>query len=643
MIKDILDSNETISAQHRELDVLKEHFPACFSKDGSFDLERFKEYISDKVDVKSEGYELKFLGKNYARFLASIDTTTVIKPDKEHNEKEENKNSENLYITGDNLDGLKHLLKSYAGKIKCIYIDPPYNTGSDGFVYSDSFNFTVEDLMTKLSISESKAQRVLDLTKRGSASHSAWLMFMYPRLQLARDLLSDDGVIFISIDDNEQANLKLICDDIFGEENYISSLVWQKKTGASDADHIAVVTESILVYSMKSDYLSFNHNIDAHDVARYNQQDEYFDVRGPYYTDNLDRGTLGYHESLDYCIKDNCGRSTFPNGRNRQLDDGWRWKWSKEKVEWGIENGFIEIKESREKNSGYSVYYKIYLNVDNEGKPIIRSSPYKNIIQGILNTHGTNEIKNIFGSSTLFTNPKPTKLILWILSLLAKDTIVLDFFSGSATTADAVMQLNSEDGGNRKFIMVQLPEIIEEGKPAYNAGYRTIDEIGRERIIRAAKKIKEENPDTTADLGFKHYVLEEPAGKQLDDIIDFDRNLNEIIVTNNILEEFGTDTVLTTWLVRDGYGFSPKVKAIAFGAYTGYHIDKHLYLIDKGLDHSAIEAIVTRFDTDPEFNPENVVLFGYSFTWAEMESLQTNLKRLNATEKNLRINFDIRY
>ena len=163
------------------------------------------------------------------------------------------------------------------------------------------------------------------------------------------------------------------------------------------------------------------------------------------------------------------------------------------------------------------------------------------------------------------------------------------------------------------------------------------------RIIRAAKKIKEENPDTTADLGFKHYVLEEPAGKQLDDIIDFDRNLNEIIVTNNIVEEFGTDTVLTTWLVRDGYGFSPKVNAIAFGSYTGYHIDKHLYLIDKGLDHSTIEAIVTRFDTDPEFNPENVVLFGYSFTWTEMESLQTNLKRLNATEKNLRINFDIRY
>ena len=216
-------------------------------------------------------------------------------------------------------------------------------------------------------------------------------------------------------------------------------------------------------------------------------------------------------------------------------------------------------------------------------------------------------------------------------------------FSGSATTADAVMQLNAEDNGNRKFIMVQLPEIIEEGKPAYKAGYRTIDEIGRERIIRAAKKIKEENPDTTADLGFKHYVLEEPSGKQLSEIIAFDRKANELVVANHLVEEFGTDTVLTTWLVRDGYGFSPKFNTVNFGTYTGYHMDKHLYLINKGLDNDAIEAIVTKFDTDPDFNPENVVLFGYSFTWTEMESLQTNLKRLKATEKNLRINFDIRY
>ncbi len=630
MIKDILDSNETISAQDRELSVLKEHFPACFSKDRSFDLERFKEYISDKVDFKSEGYELKFLGKNYARLLASIDTTTVIKPDKKHNEKPENKDSENLYITGDNLDGLKHLLKSYAGRIKCIYIDPPYNTSSDRFVYNDRFDFTVEDLMTKLSISESQAQRIIDLTKRGSASHSAWLMFMYPRLQLARDLLSNDGIIFISIDDNEQANLKLICDDIFGEENFVAQLIWERAfSPKNDAKHISNSHDYICMYAKRIDLFTIGRLPRTEEAnARYSNPDN--DPRGPWMSSDISVKT--YSAANDYSI-------TTPSGRTVEPPAGRCWRLSK--------NAFLERLQDN----------RIWFGPDGDGTPRIKRFLSELKFDGMAPTsiqfyaevghsqEGAQEVVKLFGGKGVFDGPKPVRLLkrLLVLANLESNSIVLDFFSGSATTSDAVMQLNAEDNGNRKFIMVQLPEIIEEGKPAYNAGFRTIDEIGRERIIRAAKKIKEENPDTTADLGFKHYVLEEPAGKQLDEIIDFDRNLDKIIVTNNIVEEFGTATVLTTWLVRDGYGFSPQVKAIAFGSYTGYHIDKHLYLIDQELDHNAIEAIVTKFDVDPDFNPENVVLFGYSFTWAEMESLQTNLKRLKATEKNLRINFDIRY
>lgn len=185
-----------------------------------------------------------------------MDTTTVVIPDEEHNEKPENVNSQNIYISGDNLDGLKHLLKSYAHSIKCIYIDPPYNTGSDGFVYNDSFNFTADELEVKLSIQSEQAQRILDLTKRGSASHSAWLTFMYPRLLLARDLLSDDGVIFISIDDNEQANLKLLCDDVFGEENCIAQLVWRKKyTGGKGTSYFADYHEYIMAYARKIEKL----------------------------------------------------------------------------------------------------------------------------------------------------------------------------------------------------------------------------------------------------------------------------------------------------------------------------------------------------------------------------------------------------
>ena len=230
MIKDIMAANESVAPNSREMDILKEHFPSCFHGDGSFDLTRFQEFLNDKVAVTHEGYELKFLGKNYARLLASVDTTTVIVPDEAHNSKPENANSENIYISGDNLDGLKHLLKSYSRKVKCIYIDPPYNTGKDDFAYNDSFDFSVEELSEKLSISEEDAKRIIDLTKRGSSSHSAWLLFMYPRLLLARDLLTSDGVILVSIDDNEQANLKLILDDVFGEENLVGTIVWKNAT-----------------------------------------------------------------------------------------------------------------------------------------------------------------------------------------------------------------------------------------------------------------------------------------------------------------------------------------------------------------------------------------------------------------------------
>src|SRR5690625_2238343 len=276
MIKDTWDKNENASANKKEITVLKEHFPACFKEDGSFDIERFKEYLSEEINVVNEGYELKFLGKNYARLLVTLETETVIVPNEEHNQKEENKDSENIYITGDNLDGLKHLLKSYAGKVKCIYIDPPYNTGSDGFVYNDNFNFTIEELTEKLSIGEEQAQRILDLTKRGSASHSAWLMFMYPRLQLARDLLSDDGVIFISIDDNEQANLKLLCDDVFGEENHISTIAnTNNPKGRSDDEFVATAHEYINVYARSKASLTWNGFEPTETIIkRYNKIDD---------------------------------------------------------------------------------------------------------------------------------------------------------------------------------------------------------------------------------------------------------------------------------------------------------------------------------------------------------------------------------
>lgn len=275
MVKDIMRANETATLNQKELEVLNEYFPTCFHSDGSFDLMRFSEFLNNKVNVTKEGYELKFLGKNYARMLASLDTETVIVPDDTHNSKPENINSENVYISGDNLDGLKHLLKSYAGKIKCIYIDPPYNTGTDGFVYSDKFNFTNKFLMEKLSISEEQAQHILDLTTRGSASHSAWLMFMYPRLQLARDLLSNDGAIFISIDDNEQANLKIICDDIFGEENCMGTIARATgQTTGQDSGGLGSSFDYAFVYGRHPELDIAGIPLDSHDLKRFDNEDE---------------------------------------------------------------------------------------------------------------------------------------------------------------------------------------------------------------------------------------------------------------------------------------------------------------------------------------------------------------------------------
>ncbi len=255
MIGKNLQDNLDKKPNSREIEKLKKEFPQFFSKDGAFKIDAVQKLLKEEeVDISKEGYELEFLGKSYAKFLSSLETETYISPDIEHNSKEENKDSENLYIVGDNIDALKHLLKSYGGKIKCIYIDPPYNTGKDDFVYPDNFKFNAEKLSEKIGITEEEAERILDLA--GKSTHSAWLTFMYPRLIIARELLSDDGVIFISIDDNEQANLKLMCDDVFGEENKVGNLpTIMNLKGNQDEFAFAGTHEYTIVYAKQKENL----------------------------------------------------------------------------------------------------------------------------------------------------------------------------------------------------------------------------------------------------------------------------------------------------------------------------------------------------------------------------------------------------
>ena len=477
-------------------------------------------------------------------------------------------NSGNLIIHGDNLEALKSLLPKYEGKVNCIYIDPPYNTGNESWVYNDNVNAPkIKKWLGKVVGKESE-----DLTR-----HDKWLCMMYPRLKLLHKLLAKDGAIFISIDDNEQAHLKLMMDEIFGGGNFICNLIWQKKTGASDAKNIANIIEYVLVYIKSTNYSDsiFDKNKDSYDLNRYKFQDEYFEKRGQYYIDNLDRGGLQYSDSLNYKIECPDGTVTFPNGRSEYINDGWIWKWSETKIKWAIENNFLEFRKSNTKQSGWSVCYKNYLKVDNKDLPIERAAPKKNLITNILNANSSADIKKLFGES-VFSYPKPVDLITTILSYLKLDSnsIILDSFAGSGTTAHAVLNLNQQDGGNRKFILIEMEEYAQT--------------ITAERVKRVIKGYGEGSKAVAGTGGsFDYYTLGEP-------LFDDNNNLNENVGIEKIREY--------VWFTETRSSYSPSVisrdEAISnSNPFLGNHNDTNYYFIyDKDnlttLDYDSLTEFV---------------------------------------------------
>lgn len=334
---------------------------------------------------------------------------------------------QHLLIEGDNYEALKLLQTTHRGKVGVIYIDPPYNTGKE-FVYNDKL-----------------------VDKEDGYRHSKWLSFMHKRLILAKELLSEDGVIFISIDDNEFAQLKLLCDEIFGENNFASNIIWQSTAGSNTGDNIITITEHILVYQ-KSQKANFKRLKFVND-GKMKLKDEFFEKRGKYALDKLDsrRQNSHYSDALNYQIKCPDGTLLFPGG-SEEKQEGWNWLWSKTKVEWGILNGFIVFKQS--KSGKWTIYNKRYEFVDNKDQPIERGTVFKNLILSSFATTstGSKELKEIF-NETKFDYPKPTKLIKQLIEIVANDSLILDFFAGSGTTGHAVLELNKEDGGNRQFIL----------------------------------------------------------------------------------------------------------------------------------------------------------------------------------------------
>lgn len=629
MIKDIIGRNAEAAAGQKEIKVLKEYFPQCFNADGEFNIEAFKAALPEGTTLTDETSGFNWLGKNYARMLTNMDTTTLIRPDEEHNAKPENRDSKNIYISGDNLDALQHLVKSYGGKVKVIYIDPPYNTGSDGFVYNDRFNFTADELAKRLDVSRERAERILSMTRRGSASHAAWLTFMLPRLSFARDLLTDDGVIFISIDDNEQANLKKLCDEVFGEECFVAQFIWEKRKTRENRSSISIRHDYVLCYVKDIELLEDSLGLEIMTKAalsRYKNPDN--DPKGPW-------TSVPAIAQAGHGTKSQFYTFVAPNGKSYNLPSGSCWRMTLEKMNEAVAQNKIWFG-----SDGNGVpRIKKYLS---EGKQGLTPESIISSEKGGTNDSAKREIVELFNGKAVFETPKPVELIRHILSMtLGENATVLDFFGGSSTTAHAVMQKNAEDGDNRKFILVQLPEECKPDSEAAKAGYKTIDEVGMERIKRAAKKIKEANPLFAGDLGFKHFVLEESKENALLQMEKFDPITT---ISSLTVDDFGLEAVLRTWLVADGYGFTEDAEEVTLGRYKAYWKDNHLYMInpDKDFDANSIAALMDKYNGEP-FSPQNIVIFGYSFSFTHCEELQKNLRTLKEGNKTLTVNIDVRY
>ena len=470
---------------------IREICPAAVTRDGKIDFEELKTSLAtDVAEDTIEKYEFTWVGKNAAKAEANRPIRKTLRPVVADSKDWDN--TKNLYIEGDNLDALKLLQESYLGKVKMIYIDPPYNTGND-FVYCDNFKMGCAEFIEKSGQCDADGNRLFANTKTNGRFHSDWCSMMYPRLKIARNLLTDDGVIFISIDDNEVTNLRKICDEVFGEDNFVTQITWKNKFGAGALTSGFIgVHEYVLVYSKKS-IINITRKLTNEERAEYNKtRDSKFDIRGGYVTQPLAVTTFGDRPNLRYPI-------TY---KEKEIWPAKQWVWEKERMMKAIEND--EVVFNLQKDGSYNLRSKKYLR-DEFGKE--RRGKPTTVYSESYTQNGTEDIRSLFGK-LVFEYTKPVQLIKYLLGLEVnnidtRNDIILDFFSGSATAAHAVMQLNAEDGGNRRFIMVQLPEETDPKSEAAKAGYANICEIGKERIRRAGEKIKAENPDKDLDIGFR--------------------------------------------------------------------------------------------------------------------------------------------
>ena len=590
---------KSIDITQDKLDKLKELFPEIVTE-GKVDWEKLKATLGEDINFSNERYVLNWAGKSDAfRALQSRTTATLI-PDSKESVNFDDTN--HIFIEGENLEVLKVLQKSYYGKIKMIYIDPPYNTGNDHFVYPDKFSENKDEYLKRIGDKDEAGYMTREgLFRKNSKDsghyHSNWMNMMYPRLFLAKNLLKDDGVIFVSIDDNEVHNLRLLMNEVFGEENFIDCIIWKKRYGGGAKEkYLVSLHEYVLVYAKnKVDLPEVYIPLEQKTIDRYYKlKDLNYKSRGPYRTHPLEATkSMGERKNLIFPIPAPDGTEIMPK---RQ------WLWAKERALKALENGELEFIKG--KNGNWTVHTKQYLK-DENGE--IRKDKAFSIIDDVYTQHGTNEIINLFDNAQIFPFPKPTAFMKFLMNIGIQDNagIILDFFPGSCTTAHAVLDFNRTDGGNRRFICAQLPEKTDEKSEAYKAGYKTIADIGKERIRRVIKKIEKEQKEKKdlftddaqkLDLGFKVFKLRpsnfkiwrgdaiengEELGKQLDAFVD--------PTSKDALEE----NMLFELLLKTGYNLNSNIEKKTYKKINYYSIeDGELIIALSKINESLAKEII---------------------------------------------------
>ena len=572
-------------------------FPNCVTerlgKDGkpelAIDFEKLQAELSEEIIGDSEErYQFTWPDKRAAVRLANTPTTMTLRPCRE--ESVDFDNTQNLYIEGDNLDVLKILRETYLGKVKMIYIDPPYNTGND-FVYNDDFAQGKEEFEQVSGLFDEEGNQTIDPMQRNTESngrfHTDWLNMIYPRLKVSRDLLSEDGVIFISIDENEIENLKKIGNEIFGEQNFVGNIIWERAfSPKNDAKYLSDSHDYIVIYAKCINSFSIGKLPRTEEMnARYKNPDN--DPKGPWSSGDLTAKT--YSAAYDYPVTTPSGKIVYPtNGRSWITSQDNMLKWIAENRIWFGEKG------------DNTPRYKRYLSEMTEGVVATTIWKYDDVGHS---QEGRQELKKLFDDKGYFDGPKPLRLLFRIQQIanLDKDSVVLDFFSGSATTAHAVMKLNAEDGGNRKFIMVQLPEKTDEKSEAYKAGYKNICEIGKERIRRAGKKVKEEAglSAQNLDTGFRVLKLD---SSNMEDVYYTPQEFElQSLFMENVKPDRTSEDLLFQVMLDLGVELSVKIENENLKVKDGRTITVHnvdegylMACFDRDIDEATITEIAKR-------------------------------------------------